>query len=55
MKEILKELKKGLDYQKTRYEIEENRDVRKHLFGKFCGYEQAFFNLNQILKDKGVK
>ena len=51
-KEILKELKKKLDYQRARYEAEKNREVRNHLFGKFTGYEQALIDLNHIINDK---
>jgi len=56
MNKIIKELEEKLDYQKARYEVEENREVKRHLFGKFTGYEQALIDLHRIVEaEKGEK
>lgn len=55
MKEIMQELFERLERYKERYKAEENIDIKKHYFGKFCGYESAVVELQQLLEDKEEK
>tara|TARA_R110000751_G_scaffold4605_1_gene22339 strand:+ start:382 stop:558 length:177 start_codon:yes stop_codon:yes gene_type:complete len=55
MKEIMKELFERLERAKERYKNEKNIDIKKHYFGKFCGYESAIYELQQLLEDKEEK
>ena len=51
----MKELFERLERAKERYKNEKNIDIKKHYFGKFCGYESAIYELQQLLEDKEEK